>query len=175
MTDAQRAAADELASGPRGAVFGPFVPALRSPELMARLQRLGEYLRFDCALGSRLTEFTILLTARAWTQQFEWGYHAPLAAEQGVAQTTIDAIADGRRPDGLDRRESAVYDLFTELQATRSVSDPTYARAVAALGEPGVVDLVGVIGYYSTLAMLMNVARTPPPEDRPALAPFPHV
>ena len=173
LTAAQRRAARELSAGPRGAVIGPFVPALRSPELMRRLQRLGEYLRYGNALGRRLTELAVLLTARAWTQQFEWAMHAELAAEEGLPRAVIGAIAAGRRPARLQGAEAVVYDFFVELERTQTVSDATYARAVAELGEAGVVDLIGVIGYYSMLAMLLNVARTPLPPGRSAqLAPL---
>lgn len=173
LTRAQRRAARELESGPRGKVIGPFVPALRSPELMSRLQRLGEYLRYDNVLGRRLTELAVLLTARSWTQQFEWALHVSIAAEEGVPHAVIEAIAAGRRPRALPAQDAAVYDVFVELRDTQAVSDPTYARAVAELGEAGVIDLIGVIGYYSTLAMIMNVARTPlPPGYTPQLPPL---
>jgi 4-carboxymuconolactone decarboxylase len=135
---------------------------------MTRLQHLGEYLRFGSALGRRLTEIAVLLTARQWTQQFEWAVHAEEAASHGVPRATIDAIAAGRRPRALDESDAAVYDFFVELRDTQSVGDDTYARAVVALGEAGVIDLIGVIGYYSTLAMIMNVARTPLPPGRKA-------
>jgi 4-carboxymuconolactone decarboxylase len=174
MTRAQKKAARELASGRRGQVIGPFVAALRSPELMSRLQRLGEYLRYESSLGPRLTELVILLTAREWTQQFEWALHVATAAEQGLKPGVIEAIAEGRRPRGMAKDEAVVYDFFTELQRARSVSDATYARAVDAFGEPGVIDLIGIAGYYATLAMILNVARTPLPAGRqPLLAPFP--
>ena len=166
QTAAQRTAARELAGTPRGGVIGPFVPALRSPEFMARLQRLGEYLRYHSALGPRLTELAILLTARAWTQQVEWALHVKTARAAGLSAATIAALAAGRRPARLQTDEAVVYDFFIELESTRSVGDVTYARASAALGEQGIVDLVGVAGYYSTLAMLMNVARTPLPRGR---------
>jgi 4-carboxymuconolactone decarboxylase len=165
---AQRAAAAELAATPRGAVVGPFIPALRSPELMTRLQRLGAYLRYDNALGPRLTELAILLTARAWTQQFEWALHVDLAEARGLSRGTIDSIAHGRRPKRMADDEAAVHDFVRELHATQSVSDAVYARAVAALGERGVVDLAAVAGYYTTLAMILNVARTPLPPGKKA-------
>lgn len=174
LTPAQRSAMQEIVAGRRGALIGPFIPALRSPAFMSRLQQLGEYLRFENALGPKLGELAILLTARHWSQQFEWFVHAPIAARQGLAAEVIDAIATGRRPEGLAADEAIVYDFFVELARTQSVTDETYARAVAAFGEAGVVDLVGIIGYYSTLAMLMNVARTPlPPGETPALPPLP--
>ncbi|MEO8466838.1 MAG: carboxymuconolactone decarboxylase family protein [Gammaproteobacteria bacterium] len=170
QTAAQRVAARELAATPRGGVIGPFVPALRSPEFMTLLQRLGEYLRYRCALGPRLTELVILLTARAWTQQFEWLVHAKTARAAGLSAATIAAIAAGRWPATLEADEAVVYDFFAELEDKRSVGDASYARARATLGEQGIVDLVGVAGYYATLAMLMNVARTPLPRGRlPAL------
>jgi 4-carboxymuconolactone decarboxylase len=167
MTADQRAAVEEIASGPRGALIGPFIPSLRSPEFMRRLQRLGQYLRYDNALGQRLTEMAILLTAREWRQDFEWYVHAPLAAQSGLAGATIDAIAAGRRPGQMREDEAIVHDVFDELKRDRAVSDATYARAAAAFSEQGVIDLVGAIGYYSTLAMIMNTARTPAPEKGP--------
>jgi 4-carboxymuconolactone decarboxylase len=174
MSPAQRAAADEVASGRRGAVYGPFVPALRSPELTRRLQKVGEYLRFEPQLPPRLREMAILLVAREWTQDFEWDFHAPIAVAEGLPQAVIQAIAEGRRPALLADDEALVCDFFSELHRSRSVSDATYARAVALLGEHGVVDLVALIGYYAMLAMLMNVARTPLPEGRePGLRAFP--
>ena len=174
MTDAQREAAREIASGRRGAVIGPFVPALRSPELTRRLQRLGEYLRYDSALPPRLRELAILVTARQWSQDFEWDVHAPLAREAGLGAAVVEEVAAGRRPEGMQPDEALVFDFCTELQRSRTVSDKTYAAAVAAWGEQGVIDLVGAIGYYSTLALIMNVARTPLDGERaPVLPPLP--
>jgi 4-carboxymuconolactone decarboxylase len=174
LSAAQRAAAAELAAGPRGGVVGPFIAALRSPELMTRLQRLGEYLRYRNALGPRLTELAVLITARAWSQPFEWAMHVGEAEARGIPTATIAAIAHGRRPARMTADEATVYDYLRELHATQTVSDATYARAVAAFGEPGVVDLTAVAGYYATLAMILNVARTPvPPGDRSPLADLP--
>lgn len=167
MTPQQRDAVAEIATSRRGGLIGPFIPALRSPEFMCRLQRLGDYLRYDNALGQKLTEMTILLTARYWRQDFEWFVHAPLALRAGLDSAIIDAIAGGRRPERMAEDETIVHDLFDELQRTRAVADTTYARAVGAFGEQAVIDLVGAIGYYSTLAMIMNVARTPAPEAGP--------
>jgi len=174
LSAAQRAAAAEIAAGPRGAVVGPFIAALRSPELMTRLQRLGEYLRYRNALGPRLTELAILITARAWSQPFEWAMHVGEAEARGIASATIAALARGARPRRMSTDEATVYDYVRELHASQSVSDATYARAVAAFGEPGVVDLTAVVGYYTTLAMILNVARTPvPPGERSPLAKLP--
>jgi 4-carboxymuconolactone decarboxylase len=174
MTKAQREAAREIASGPRGAVVGPFIAALRSPEFMRRLQKLGEYLRYHNALPPRLCEMAILLVARDWTQQFEWSAHAKLAAERGLKRDIVAAVAAGRRPDAMADDEALIHEFYMELERAKSISDATYARAVRKLGEQGVIDLIGIIGYYATLARIMNVARTPLPAGQAALlAPFP--
>jgi 4-carboxymuconolactone decarboxylase len=172
MTDAQRAAADELIAGPRKAVKGPFIPLLRSPELMARLQKVGEYLRFGSALSPRLSEFATLVVARQWTQAFEWGVHVPLAIAAGTDPATIAALREGGRPETMSAEEALVFDFVGELEADRGVSDARYAAAVATLGEQGVLDLLGLIGYFTTISMVLNVARTP--ADAPAgVAPLP--
>lgn len=169
LTQAQRAAAERIASGPRGAVFGPFVPLLRSPELMTRLQLVGEFLRWDSELDDDLVELVILHVARCWDQDFEFGFHHPLALEAGLPEAVVDAVASGTRPVGGRTEVGLVVALLDELQATRQVSEATYETAVDALGETKVVEVVGTAGYYTTLAMVMNLARTPPPEGAPRL------
>jgi 4-carboxymuconolactone decarboxylase len=159
MTPEQRIAAEEIAAGRRGELSGPFVPALRSPEFMRRLQRLGEYLRYDAALPPALREMVILLTARSHKQSYEWSVHKPIARREGLAPSIIAALAADRRPDGMTPDETLVFDFFAELQARHDVSDATYAAAVARFGEQGVIDLVGLVGYYGTLALIMNVTR----------------
>ena len=177
MTEAQKKAYEEVTAGPRGAggAEGPFVPLLRSPELMSRLQKTGEYLRFHNTIGPKLTEFVILLTARQWTQQYEYDVHQVNGAKAGLKQETISAITEGRRPTGMAADEEIVYDFCSELRQNQGVSDATYARAVGKFGEQGVIDMTGLVGYYTTLAMIMNVARSPLPDGKKApLAPFPH-
>jgi 4-carboxymuconolactone decarboxylase len=164
LSPAQRQAAAELATGPRGSIFGPFVPLLRSPDLLSPLQKTGEYLRYKSALPPRLSEFAILLVARRWNQQYEWHVHQPIAEGAGVPADHVRAVAEGRRPDGMAPDQAIVHDFLQELQANRWVSDTTYGRAVELFGERGVIDLCGICGYYTTLAMVMNVARTPLPE-----------
>lgn len=159
LTADQRTAVDEMVAGRRGAVIGPFIATLRSPELTRRLQRLGEYLRYHAALPEKLREMAILLTAQEWRQGFEWEVHAPLAEKAGLSGATIDAVAAGRVPDSMDRGESLVYAVVTELHRTQAVSDATYDAAVQHFGEQGVVDLVAMTGYYTTLAMILNVAQ----------------
>ncbi|MCO8276693.1 carboxymuconolactone decarboxylase family protein [Actinoplanes sp. TRM 88003] len=168
LTAAQRTAAARIASGPRGALFGPFVPLLRSPELMTRLQLVGEYLRFDSVLDDDLIELVILVVARHWDQDFEYGFHQPLALKAGLPPSVVEAVARGGRPAGRPE-VAAVWDLLDELHRSRQVGDDTYAKAVDLLGEARVVEVVGTAGYYTTLAMTMNVARTPPPAGAPRL------
>ncbi|WP_373989034.1 carboxymuconolactone decarboxylase family protein [Duganella sp. BuS-21] len=171
MSAAQQVAAQAVIDGPRGALYGPFVPLIRSPELMAAAQRMGEYLRYRSAIGTRLTELAILVTARHWSQQVEWAIHAPIAREYGVAEAVIAAIAAGERPAApwaaLLPDEALVYEFCVQLQRQQRVDDATYAAALAAFGEHGVVDLMGINGYYTFLAMVMNAAQTAAP-DSPA-------
>jgi 4-carboxymuconolactone decarboxylase len=160
-TAAQRKEAEAMVAGPRGAVLAPFIALMRSPELMGHVQRMGEYLRFRSTIGVRLTELAILVTASEWRQAVEWAIHAPIAEREGVAPATIAALSRRERPAVLADDEAAVYDICIELHRERQVSDATWARAVAQFGEAGVVDLIGINGYYALLAMVMNAARTP--------------
>lgn len=168
MSDAQRAAAQAVIDGPRGAVYGPFVPLLRSPELMNCTQRMGEYLRYHNAIGTRLSELAILVIARQWDQQVEWAIHAPIAEGMGISQSTIRAIAERRRPQGMTVDESLVYDFCVQLQQDKRVDDDTYTGIVALFGEKGAVDLMGLNGYYTLLAIVMNAAQTAVPADASA-------
>jgi 4-carboxymuconolactone decarboxylase len=174
MTEAQKAAVKDIVSGPRGHLVGPFIPLLRSPEFMGRLQKTGEYLRFNSALEPRRSELVILMTARLWTQAFEWHHHRPIAEKAGLSAEIIDAVAEGRRPSRMADDEAAIYDFIDELSRTRAVSDPTYKRAIETIGERGVIDMIGIHGYYSLLAMILNVSRAPLPEGaKPGIEPFP--
>lgn len=174
MTEAQRAAAAELAAGPRGEVRGPFNVLLRSPGLMSPVQKVGEYLRFRCALDRRIAEMATLIAARHWTQLYEWNAHHPLALKAGLKPEIAQAIADGRRPTGMAQDEEVVYDVLTEALHNKSVSDVTYERGIKQFGEQNLVDLLAIAGYYALLAMLLNVARTPLPEGKePGMPHFP--
>ena len=174
MTGAQRKAAEEMIAGPRKGVKGPFVPLLRSPELMDRLQKVGEYLRFQSSLEQRISEFTMLVVSREWTQHFEWFVHVPLGRKAGISEDTIAALAEGRRPPDMSEDEELAYDFCEELLRTKGVSEPTYRRAVMKFGENGVIDMIGVAGYFTTVSMVMNVAHSPPPEDKSVTALFPY-
>jgi 4-carboxymuconolactone decarboxylase len=161
---------DEIAAGPRGRIGGPFIPLMRSPELMNRLQKVGEYLRFQNTVGLRNSEFAVLIVARHWSQPIEWAIHRPIAEKEGVLPATCDAIAEGRRPDNMTDDETLIYNVLEELRNYRSLSDPTYAQLLKRFGEQGVIDLVAHYGYYSLLAMTMNVARTAVPDNGTAVA-----
>jgi 4-carboxymuconolactone decarboxylase len=165
LTDAQRRAAELFAEGRGYQIRGPFVPLLRSPEVMLRAKAMGDYLRFKSVLEPRLNEMVILITAREWTQQYEWNAHFPAAMKAGLRREIADAIADGRRPPGMAEDEEAAYDLASEILRLKRVSDPTYARAVAKFGEQGVIDLLGVVGYYNFLAITLNATRTALPAN----------
>jgi len=174
LTPAQRDAVDAFKVARGAEISGPFFPLLRSPELMTRTRAMGDYLRYKSVLPPRLSEFVILLTAREWTQQYEWNVHYPIAVKAGVQREILGAIAEGRRPTGMSEEEEVLYEFCQELHRDRAVSDATYARAVKAFGEQGVVDTVGISGYYTLLAMTLNTARTPAGENgSPILRPIP--
>lgn len=141
---------------------GPFPVLLRSPEVMERTRAMGDYLRYKSALPPRLSEFVILLTAREWSQEYEWNVHHDVALKAGVPQSTIAALAAGRRPDAMSAEEAALYDFCSELLRDRRVTDAAYGRVLQLFGERGVVDTTSLVGYYSSLAMMLNVARTAP-------------
>ena len=142
---------------------------------MSRLQKAGAYLRYETKLGPNISEFIILITARQWTQQFEWDSHQDIAQKAGIKPEIITAIAEGRRPTGMSPDEEMVHDFCTELRLAQCVSDATYARVLQRFGEQGVIDITGLCGYYSLLGMIMNVARTPlPGVTTLPLAYFPH-
>jgi 4-carboxymuconolactone decarboxylase len=173
MNDAQKKVAAVLAES-RGSVRGPFGAMLRSPELADCMQKVGQYVRFKCGLDKRINRLAGMLATRHWSNQYEWNGHVPYALKAGMEQSLIDAIGEGRRPPAMRDDEAAVYDFVTELYANKGVSDATYVRALEQFGEAGVVDLIGVVGYYATNAMLMNVARTAVPgNDTLPLLPLP--
>jgi 4-carboxymuconolactone decarboxylase len=173
MNDAQKKVAAEL-SASRGAVRGPFGAMLRSPDYANCMQNVGQYVRYRCGLDKRINRLAGMLTTRHWCNQYEWNGHIPFALQAGMEQSVIDAIAEGRRPSKLREDEAVVYDFVTELYANKSVCDATYARALALFGEHGIIDLLGIVGYYATNAMIMNVARTAVPGNDPMpLTPMP--
>ncbi|MHA1113622.1 MAG: carboxymuconolactone decarboxylase family protein [Alphaproteobacteria bacterium] len=167
----QRRIADEIEAGPRGAVIGPLAVWMRSPVLCDRAQKLGEFTRFNSSLPKRLSELAILVTARHWGAQFEWHHHAPIAREAGVPAAAIEALRTRADPVFDKSDEALVHEFATTLYATRTVPQDLYDRAVAELGERGVVDLVGLLGYYALISMTLNVFDVSLPEgETPPLA-----
>jgi len=163
-TDAQRSCAQEIINGPRKAVVEPFIPMLRSPELCTHAQRLGEYLRYRSVIGLQLSELAILVTARHWSQQVEWAIHAPIAIQAGISATVVDAIAHQQSPAFEDPNQALVWTFSQQILAHQAVDHSTWTRAVAAFGEQGAVDLLGIVGYYTMLSIMMNGSQTPPPQ-----------
>lgn len=173
LTPEQKTMVENLMSGERGGLSGPFNVLLRSPEMGDAAQKLGARLRFHSSLAGNLRELAILITSRYWTAQFEWHAHRGYALQEGISPATADAIAAGRRPESLSPDEAIVYNFCTEFLKTRQVSDPTFKTAVARLGERGVVDLTGLVGYYNFVSMILNLDRHPMPDGvKPELQPL---
>ncbi len=163
-TPAQKQAVADFEKARKAPISGPWIPLLRSPELMTSAFTMGTYVRYNLSIGPMLTDFGIMVVARIWAMDFEWSIHAPQALKEGVSKDIVDALADGRRPTGMSDDQALVYDFSTELQQNRRVSDATYDRAVKRFGENGVIDLVGLNGYYTMLGMTFNTARISAPD-----------
>ena len=170
----QKKAAEEFQAARKAPLSGPFQTMMYSPEVMSRARAMGDYLRFHSAIGNTLSELVILITARAWSQGYEWSAHQPLALKAGISKDVVDAVADGRRPAAMSADEEIVYDFTMELQHNKGVSDTTYARAEKRFGKKGAVDIAGISGYYTFLALQLNMARQPVPADAPPLPRFPN-
>ena len=164
MTAAQKKMFEGLISGERRGASGPFNVLLRSPEMGDLAQQFGASMRFHSSIPPKLNELAIIITARHWTSQYEWYAHRRAAQTAGLNQSIIDAVAAGTRPAAMAADEAAVYDFCTELLTTKQVSDATFNAARDRFGERGVVDLIGVTGYYQLVSMLLNVDRYPLPE-----------
>jgi 4-carboxymuconolactone decarboxylase len=165
----QRRVAAAIRGGPRGGLAGPFVPLLYNPMLADRVQSLGAHLRFECSLPEDLKELAIIVTARHWTAQFEWYAHRRLALAAGISDEIVAAIAEDRRPDDLSPERAAVYDFCIELHEEGRVSAPTFQRALDHLDHGRVMELIGLCGYYTLIAMVLNVAEVPIPDGEPTL------
>jgi 4-carboxymuconolactone decarboxylase len=164
MTADQKRVAEAIQSGPRGAgLRGPFNALLRSPELCDLVQRVGAFVRFGSSIPPRLNELAIIMAGRKWSAQYEFHAHRRLAIEAGLKPAIADAIAANERPAGMATDETMVYEFVSELLATGHVSDPVYQRIKDAFGERGVIDLIGAVGYYSLVSMMLNVAQVPLP------------
>ena len=173
MTPAQKTMTDHVLASERGSMNGPFNVLLRSPEMGDLAQKLGAMVRFHSSLPNKLNEFAILLTARFWNSQFEWYAHHRYALQAGLSPAVIEAVANGQRPASMQPDEEVVYNFCNELLNTKEVTDATFQAAVKKLGERGVVDLTGVVGYYHLVSMLLNIDRYPLPEGvAPELKPL---
>jgi 4-carboxymuconolactone decarboxylase len=163
-TTEQKQAAADFEAARKVPVFGPFEPLMHSPQVMSQARALGDYLRYQSAIGNTLSELAILVTAREWTQNYEWSVHYPIALKAGIHQEIADAIGNGRRPKAMSTDEEIVYDYASELLNTKQISDATFERAKARFGTKGVVDLTGIVGYYTFLAMQLNAAQYKGPD-----------
>jgi 4-carboxymuconolactone decarboxylase len=171
-TEEQKKVAATIAAGPRGELRGPFLALLRSPGLAQTVQQVGEYLRFKSPLDRRIAEMATLIAARHWTQQYEWQSHYKHAMKAGLSPAIAEAIAEGRRPQGMAADEEALHDLLTEVLHNHGVCDATYGRAVGLFGEQGVIELIAVAGYYAMLAMILNVGRKALPAGQEPMLPW---
>lgn len=170
MTPRQRESYQGIVSGPRKGARGPFNALLRSPEVADRVQKVGEYIRFQSSIPAALNEMAILLTGRFWGAQYEYWAHSALARTAGLPDLIIDAIAEGRRPTTMSADERIVYDFCSELFRDRAVSDTAFKAVTDRFGEQGVIDLIAACGYYSIVSMVLNVDRHPlPPGEKPPL------
>lgn len=169
LTPRQLQVMEAIKSGPRGKVSqnGPFGIYLYSPEIGDLIQALGGHCRHKTALEPRLSEFAILCTARQWRAPYEWHVHAPIAEQTGVKPQTIRDVRAGRAPKTAKKDERAIFDFVQELYKTRRVSDRTYKRMHTLLGDAGMVDFVGILGYYGLVAMMLDVFQALPPDDAP--------
>lgn len=173
MTPEQRRMAQAIISGPRKALRGPFQALLRSPELGDLVQQVGAHVRYKSSLPEPLKEFAIMLTARHWTAQYEWFAHRQIAEKAGLSPAIGEAVAAGRRPAAMSADETAIYDFATELLGKGEVSDRSFAAVRERWGERGAVELTCTLGYYSTVAMILNVHRHPIPKEATPLLPLP--
>jgi len=161
LTPAQKTMVEHILSGPRGSLDGPYNVLLRSPEMGDLAQQFGASMRYQSSLPPRLNEFAIIITARHWTAQHAWTVHKQTALREGLSPAICDAIANGRRPASMQPDEEAIYNFATEMLDAKQVSDANFAAVKEKFGERGVVDLVGVLGYYSFVSMVLNVDRYP--------------
>jgi 4-carboxymuconolactone decarboxylase len=171
MTPAQRRVHDLIVSGRRGRFGGPFQLLIRAPEICEYAAKLGEHLRWGTSLPDRLSELAIIITAQLWRAQYEWYAHAPLAEKAGVPTAAIEAIRHGGAPSFDQKDEALVYGVCTELFKTRRLSDATFDTAIAMLGETGLTEVIGIIGYYSLIGNTLNAFQVPVPEG--TAPPFP--
>jgi 4-carboxymuconolactone decarboxylase len=157
MNPAQKRVHDQIIAGARGRFGGPFQLLIRAPDICEHAAKLGEHLRWGTSLSDRLSELAIIATARFWRAQYEWYAHAPLAAKAGVPEAAIEAIRTGGTPLFTAKDEALVHRICSEIFRTQRLSDASFNEAIAALGEQGLVEVIGIVGYYTLIANTLNV------------------
>lgn len=167
MSDEQQRIYQQIAGGPRGGVRGPLAVWLHRPELANTAQALGRYCRYETSLPARLSELAILVLGRSWSAEYEWWAHKPIAIKAGLPEDVVDAIRDRVPPPFVRDDEALVYAFMCALECQRAIPDALYARAVSILGQDGVIDLVGIAGYYTFISMTIKVFNLMPPQDAP--------
>lgn len=167
LSPAQRAWADMIAAPPRNGKFAnpPYRAYIRNPDLAQRLSALSDYLRWNTSLSPRLSELAILITARQWTAQYEWFAHYPLALKGGLDSKVANDVSAGKRPENMRDDEAALYDLATALYRDKKVTDPVYKAALDQFGERGIMDIIGIIGYYDLVSMTLITMQAGAPND----------
>ncbi|NKB53986.1 MAG: carboxymuconolactone decarboxylase family protein [Rhizobiaceae bacterium] len=162
LTDEQQPVFDAIRSGPRGEVAGPLAVWLNRPTLADKAQQLGQYCRYDSSLPPRLSELAILVTARVWDATFEWQSHQPPARAAGLDDAIIEALRRDEEPKFKDPTEAVVYEVSRVLNVERGISQDLYTRAENLLGKDGLVDLIGVLGYYALISMTIKAFDVDP-------------
>ena len=167
LNPAQKAWADMIAAPPRNAKFTspPYRAYIRNPDLAPRLSALSDYLRWNTSLPPRLSELAILITARQWTAQYEWFAHYPLALKGGLDPAVLSDIAAGKRPENMKDDEAALYDLVMALYRDKKVADSVYKAALEKFGERGMMDIIGIVGYYDLVSMTLITMQAGAPND----------
>jgi 4-carboxymuconolactone decarboxylase len=171
LSPRQQEISDRITSR-RGGTRGPFLVWLRSPELCEKVEALGAFCRFESSLDPRLRELSLLIAARHWDAQYSWNAHVGKAADLGVSRESLTALAEHQEPHFTSKDEDIVYRFSSEILGDHFVSDATFAEALAELGEQGIVDLIGSLGNFSMLAMLLNACQVDLQAVEP---PFPDV
>ena len=170
MSSAQKTVFDEIAGGPRGGVRGPFLPLLNSPVLADKVQKLGQFVRYECSIPWKLRELAILVTAFHWKAQYEWFAHESEAIKAGLTQNIIEAVKVGVRPDFQDLAEEEIYDFCCELYSSKRVSESTYQKVADRHGVIGATDLAGLLGHYNLIAITLNIFDVEVPGGNTPLA-----
>ena len=164
MTDAQRTVRAAILAGPRGRLSGPFNTWLRNPEMAMPAQELGTYFRFGTSLSRDLAEIAICVTAVHYKAEYEWWAHSRFAHEAGVPEAVTEAIRTGQEPVFDDIKSRTVYGVALALNRDHGLDDETFALARQILGEQGLVDVIGLCGYYAMVSLTLNVAQVPTPD-----------